>query len=97
MADTTRPAADAAVADNPFTQVPVEITVSVGTARPVIRDLLHLKPDAILPLDRRVSDPVELFIGETLIARGELEENPADPGGNLMVRLTEVADLKNGL
>jgi len=97
MADTPRAAADANVTDNPFTQVPIEITVSVGTARPVIRDLLQLKPDAVLPLDRRVSDPVELFIGDTLIARGELEENESDPGGNLVVRLTEVADLKNGL
>ncbi|GGD22766.1 FliM/FliN family flagellar motor switch protein [Sinisalibacter lacisalsi] len=83
--------------ENPFTQVPIEIVVSVGTARPVIRDLLGLKPDAILPLDRNVNDPVELFIGDKLIARGELEEREGDPEGGLVVRLTEVAELKHGI
>jgi len=82
---------------NPFTQVPVEIVISVGRARPVIRDLLRLKPDSVLPLDKKVSDPVELFVGDRLIARGELEEVDGDPSGRLAVRLTEVADLKAGL
>lgn len=78
---------------NPFAQVPIEIIVSVGRARPAVKDLLRLGRDAILPLDRRVDDPVELFIGDRLIARGELTENE----GQLGVRLTEVASLKGGL
>lgn len=91
----TAPEDDAA--GNPFTQVPIEITVSVGRARPVVRELLRLKPDAVLPLDRKVSDPVELYVGDRLIARGELEECEGDAAGQLAVRLTEVADLKTGL
>lgn len=82
---------------NPFTQVPIEITISVGKARPLVRDLLRLKSDSVLPLDKSVDDPVELFIGNKLIARGELEEIPGDPSGQLAVRLTQVADLKKGL
>ncbi|MCP5036723.1 MAG: FliM/FliN family flagellar motor switch protein [Rhodobacteraceae bacterium] len=82
---------------NPFTQVPIEIMISVGKARPLVRDLLRLKSDSILPLDKGVDDPVELYIGNKLIARGELEEMPDDPNGQLAVRLTEVADLKTGL
>lgn len=82
---------------NPFTQVPIEITVCVGHARPLVRDLLRLKADAVLPLDRRVEDPVELYVGDKLIARGELEEIEGDPAGRLAVRLVEVADLKAGL
>jgi flagellar motor switch protein FliN len=82
---------------NPFTQVPIEITISVGKARPLVRDLLRLKADAILPLDRRVDDPVELYVGDKLIARGELTELDGDQAGQLAVRLTEVADLQNGL
>ena len=84
-------------ANNPFTRVPIEITVSVGRARPVVRELLRLKPDAVLPLDKKVSDPVELYVGDRLIARGELEECEGDASGQLAVRLTEVADLKTGL
>jgi len=90
-------ALDETAANNPFTQVPIEIVISVGKARPLVRELLKLKPDAVLPLDRKVSDPVELFIGDKLIARGELEELDGDQSGQLGVRLTEVADLKAGL
>jgi len=82
---------------SPFTQIPIEITISVGKARPLLRDLLRLKRDAVLPLDRRVEDPVELYVGDKLIARGELTELDGDQAGQLAVRLTEVADLQNGL
>ena len=80
-----------------FSSVPIEITISVGKARPLIRDLLTLGQDAVLPLDTRVDDPVELFVGDQLIARGELEEMDGDNEGQLAVRLTEVAELGNGL
>ena len=90
--------ADAAAdASNPFTRVPIEITVSVGRAHPMVRDLLALKNEAVLVLDKRVEDPVELFVGDKLIARGELQEMDGDNAGQLAVRLTEVADLANGL
>ena len=82
---------------NPFTQVPIEITISVGRARPLVRELLRLKRDAILPLDRKVDDLVELYVGDRLIARGELTELEGEQAGQLAVRLTEVADLQNGL
>jgi len=82
---------------NPFSQVPIEITISVGRARPLIRELLQMGENAILPLDRKVEDPVELYVGDRLIARGELEELEGDQQGQLAVRLTEVADMKDGL
>lgn len=82
---------------NPFSSVPIEITISVGKARPLIRDLLGLGRDAVLPLDRRVDDAVELYIGERLIARGQLEELDGEQAGQLAVRLTEVANLQDGL
>lgn len=83
--------------NNPFAQVPIEVTISVGKARPLVRDLLRLGRDAILPLDRRVDDPVELYVGDRLIARGELQEMEGDAAGQLAVRLTEVANLRGGL
>jgi len=97
MVDTPLPDQDPGEPQNPFTQVPIEISVLVGTARPTVRDLLQLKPNAVLALDRKVDDPVELFVGDKLIARGELEERDGDPDGPLVVRLTEVADLRNGI
>lgn len=82
---------------SPFTMVPIEIIISVGKARPLIRDLLQMGKDAVLPLDRRVDDAVELYIGERLIARGQLEELEGDQRGQLAVRLTEVANLQDDL
>lgn len=81
---------------HPFDKVPIEITVSVGRARPQVRDLLRLRRDAVLPLDRRLDDPVELYIGDRLIARGELQELEGDQAGMLAVRLTEVTSLRGG-
>lgn len=82
---------------NPFSQVPIEVTISVGRARPLVRDLLRLSKDAVLQLDRRVDDPVELYVGDRLIARGELTELEGEHAGQLAVRLTEVANLRGGL
>lgn len=73
-----------------FSVIPIEVTVSVGRARPMIRDLLALGENSILSLDTRVDDPVELFVGGRLIARGELEELEGEDAGQLGVRLTEI-------
>lgn len=82
---------------NPFTQVPIEIIISVGKAHPKIKELLQLEQDAVLPLDKKIEDPVELFVGGRLIARGELQEMDGDQAGQLAVRLTEVVNLQDGL
>ncbi len=84
------------MAANPFNRVPIEIRVSVGRARQTVRELLALRRDAVLQLDRTVNDPVELYVGDRLIARGELEEMEGE-SGQLAVRLIEVAEDHGGL
>ncbi len=76
---------------HPLQRIPIEITVSVGTAKPLVSDLLKLTENAVLPLDKRVDEPVELYVGDRLIARGELQEWEGGEPGQLAVRLTEVA------
>lgn len=83
--------------ENRFSTVPIEVTVSVGRARPLIRDLLSLSCNSILELDRRVDDPVELYVGDKMIAKGNLEEMEGPDGLRLSVRLTEIVDLDSGL
>ena len=95
--DETRRSRSAIDTAHPLASVPIEITISVGRARPLIRDLLQMGTNAVLPLERRVDDPVELFVGDRLIARGELEELEGENKGQLAVRLTEVSDLKGEL
>ena len=77
-----------------FLGVPIEVTISVGKARPLVSELVELRRDSVLTLDSTIDDPVELYIGDRLIARGELQEI-GDNSGRLGVRLTEVADVAN--
>ena len=77
-----------------FMGVPIEVTISVGKARPLVSELVELRRDSVLMLDSSIDDPVELYIGDRLIARGELQEM-GDDSGRLGVRLTEVADFSN--
>ena len=81
--------------ENAFLGVPVEVTISVGKAKPLISELLSLSQGSVIPLDSRIDDPVEIYIGEKLIARGELQEIDGEPG-KLGVRLTQVVELQNG-
>lgn len=71
--------------------VPVEVLISVGKARPMLSELVKLRRDSVLALDSKIEDPVEVYIGEKLIARGELQEIDAATG-QLGVRLTEVEE-----
>jgi flagellar motor switch protein FliN/FliY len=87
--------AQAARSDTPFTSVPIEITVSVGRARPLVRELLQLAEGSVLTLDKQLDDPVELYVGEKLIGVGVLEVIEGDGTSQLAVRLTEVADLQS--
>jgi flagellar motor switch protein FliN/FliY len=82
---------------HPLQRIPIEIAVSVGKASPLIADLMKLSENAILPLDRKIDDPVELFIADRLIARGELQELEGGEPGQLAVRLIEVAVHKDEL
>jgi flagellar motor switch protein FliN/FliY len=77
-----------------FLGVPIEVTISLGKARPLVSELVELRRDSVLTLDSTIDDPVELYIGDRLIARGELQEL-GDSSGRLGVRLTEVADFQN--
>jgi len=96
-AEVPTTAALASDTNNPFTSVPIEVSVCVGKARPLVRDLVLLGENAVLTLDRRIDDPVDLYVGERLIARGMLEEKEDDKNGQLVVRLTEVIDLQTQL
>jgi len=85
------------LSQGPFSQVPIEVMISVGKAHPSVGELLQLGNNSVLTLDQRVDDPVELYVGTKLIARGELQELEGENAGQLAVRLTEVAAIKNGL
>lgn len=52
--------------------LPVQVSVSVGRLKATIEELLAIGPKSVLMLDSKIDDPVELIIGERVIARGRL-------------------------
>jgi flagellar motor switch protein FliN/FliY len=52
--------------------VPVQVSAVLGRTRMDIGDLLKLGPGAVLELDRRVGEAIDIYINNRLVARGEV-------------------------
>jgi flagellar motor switch protein FliN/FliY len=52
--------------------VTLPVAVELGRARMQIQDILKLAPGSVIALDKSAGDPVELFINERPIAKGEV-------------------------
>lgn len=52
--------------------VPVNVSAVLGRTRMEIGDLLRLAPGAVLELDRRVGEAIDIFVNDRLVARGEV-------------------------
>ena len=52
--------------------VPVTVSAVLGRTRVEIASLVALGPGAILELDRRVGEPIDVFVNNRLVARGEV-------------------------
>ncbi|HWL31417.1 MAG TPA: flagellar motor switch protein FliN [Xanthobacteraceae bacterium] len=66
--DTARSAADLeAVFD-----VPVQVSAVLGRARMEVGELLKLGPGAVLELDRKVGEAIDIYVNNRLVARGEV-------------------------
>lgn len=52
--------------------VPVKVQAVLGRSRMDIGDLMRLKTGDVVELDRRVGEPVDIFVNNRMIARGEV-------------------------
>ena len=52
--------------------VPVMVSAVLGNSRMPIGDLLKLAPGALLELDRKVGEAIDIFVNNRLVARGEV-------------------------
>lgn len=66
--------------------VPVNVQAVLGRSRIPIGELLQMRSGMVLELDRRVGEPVDIFVNNRLIARGEVVMIDAALG----VTLTEI-------
>jgi len=89
MAPDERPAATAPAQGDRLRavyDVPVQVSAVLGRASIPVNQLLRLGRGAVVELDRRVGEPVDIFVNNRLVARGEV----IVVGDRLGVTMTEI-------
>jgi type III secretion system YscQ/HrcQ family protein len=69
-------------------ELPIQVTCEIGRVTLSAREILDLRPGAVLPVGRPLAGPVDLTTGGRILARGEL----VDVEGEIGIRVTEVLD-----
>jgi flagellar motor switch protein FliN len=52
--------------------IPMSVSVFVGSTRMAIRDLLQLAQGSVIELDKLAGEPMEVMVNNKLVARGEV-------------------------
>jgi flagellar motor switch protein FliN/FliY len=52
--------------------IPMQVTVQVGSAKMVIRELLQLGQGSVIELEKLAGEPMEVLVNNKLVARGEV-------------------------
>ncbi len=66
--------------------IPVTLTVELGKTDMVVKDIFSLSQGTVIELDKKVDDPVELFVNGRLVARGDVVQ----VDDSLGIKITEV-------
>ncbi len=86
-ASTTDPSQDELSRELEFLfDVPLQISVEVGRARILLKDLLQMGEGYVVELDKFSGEPLDLYVNSRLIARGEAVK----VGDKFGIKLTEV-------
>jgi flagellar motor switch protein FliN len=70
-------------------RIPVTVQVVLGSASMPVSNLLRLGRGAVIPLDHRVGEPVDVMVNGRVVARGEVVV-VEDDNSRFGVSLTEV-------
>jgi flagellar motor switch protein FliN/FliY len=70
-----------------LSDIELDATLRFGSREMALREVLDLGPGAVIELDRHVSEPVDLVVGDRIVARGEV----VVVSGNFALKITEVA------
>ncbi len=71
-----------------FFDVPLNISVVLGTSQVTIKDLLQLQIGSVIEVDKLAGEPLEILINNKEIARGEVLVINENYG----IRLTDIID-----
>jgi flagellar motor switch protein FliN/FliY len=70
-------------------RIPVNVQVVLGTAVMPVANLMKLGRGAVIPLDHRVGEPVDVVVNGRIVARGEVVV-VEDDNSRFGVSLTEI-------
>jgi len=73
-----------------MSDIELDTTLQFGSREMLLREVLELGPGDVIELDRHISEPVDLVVGDRIVARGEV----VVVSGNFALRVTEVATPK---
>lgn len=71
-------------------EVPLRLSVELGSASLPVRDVLALAKGSIVELDRMTGEPADVYANDRLIARGELTHED----DRVAIRITELVSAK---
>ena len=66
------PEADGNITLEAVSDIPVQISVVLGKTNMQVQQLLKLGRGAVVELDRKVGEPVDIYVNNRLVARGEV-------------------------
>lgn len=75
--------------------IPVNIQVVLGSATMLVSNLLKLGRGAVIPLNHRVGEPIDIVVNGRVIARGEVVV-VEDDNSRFGVSLTEIISAQTG-
>ena len=52
--------------------IPLQVTVQIGSTRMLIRELLQLGQGSVIELNKLAGEPMEVLVNNKLVARGEV-------------------------
>lgn len=79
----------------PILRIPVTVQVMLGSATMPVADLMKLGRGAVIPLDHRVGEPVEVVVNGRIVARGAVVV-VEDENSRFGVSLTEIVGSMSG-
>jgi flagellar motor switch protein FliN/FliY len=66
--------------------VPVTLSAVIGSTKMLVSDLLKLTRGSVVELERRLGDPVDIYVNNRLVAKGEV----VSVDDKLAITMTEV-------
>lgn len=76
-------------------EIPLELTVELGTSKKRLRDLLKMGCGSVLGLNQLEGEPVDLLVNNTLVAKGEVQVEKEKYGIRIVEVVSRVARIKS--